>query len=213
MNSKNHKSTFERYILPTFLSAVAIVAWGCGGKTAPSPISNLGQAFKHLASRAASGSHIYQPTGAINAMGFAAQATAAPSALQQSFQGKCTFVLDLSTIPAGNIIPLVIDRGNDQQCSTFFSAPNPTVGSIVSEDGTVGTLLVVADSTTAQNLVCKDLTNTGPTTDGSFLSVWFQPSTNQVQIFSNTTQLPTTCTVPVSPGDAVTRISAQFLKS
>jgi hypothetical protein len=121
--------------------------------------------------------------------------------------------VDTRTVAAGSLIPLVLDRGDDQNCNFTFAQPNPTLGSLVIEDGTVGTLVVVADSTTDQNIVCKDLTGTGPTTDGQFLSVWFRPSDNAVLLFSGTTQIPATCALQVPAGDAVTRISAQFLKS
>ena len=178
-----------------------------GGGTLP----QIGQAFKHLTS--SGGSHIYKASGNRNAMAFFQATTPAPSALQQSFEGKCTFTVDTRTVAAGSLIPLVLDRGDDQNCNFTFAQPNPTLGSLVIEDGTAGTLVVVADSTTAQNIVCKDLTNTGPTTDGQFLSVWFRPSDNAVLLFSGTTQIPATCTLTVPPGDAVTRISAQFLKS
>ncbi len=203
-------STFERFIFPAILTVLAAFAFGCG--SGKNPVTVIGQSFKHLATSARSGSHLYNPTGNVKAMslvGFAA----APSGLQQSFQGKCTFTVDTRTIAAGSIMPLVIDRGDDQNCNFSFTQPNPTLGSLVIDDGTVGTLVVLADSSTAQNLVCKDLTSTGPTTDGQFVSVWFRPGDNAVLIFSGTTQLPTTCTLPVPPGDAVTRISAQFLKS
>jgi hypothetical protein len=203
-------STFERFIFPAILTVLAAFAFGCG--SGKNPVTVIGQSFKHLATSARSGSHIYNSTGNIRAMslvGFAA----APSALQQSFQGKCAFAVDTRTIPTGNIMPLVLDRGDDQNCNTWAPQPDPTLGSLVIEDGTVGTLVVIADSSTAQNLVCKELTNTGPTTDGQFVSVWFRPSDNAVLLFSGTTQIPATCVLPVPQGDAVTRISAQFLKS
>jgi hypothetical protein len=133
--------------------------------------------------------------------------------LQQSFQGKCTFTVDTTTVPAGSIMPLVLDRGDDQNCNTWFSNSNPSLGSLVIEDGTLGTLAVIADSTTAQNLICKDLASTDALTDGQLVSVWFRPSDNKILLFQGTTQLSPTCTVPVPAGDSVTRISAQFLKS
>lgn len=207
------QSTFERFIFPAIMTTIAAFAFGCGGGSLPGVINNVTAQFKHLTTRAASGSHIYKPSGNVNAMalvGFAAT----PSALQQSFQGKCTFTVDTTTIPAGAIMPLVLDRGDDQNCNTFFAAgPNASLGSLVIEDGTVGTLVVIADSGTAQNLICKDLASTGPLTDGQLISVWFRPSDNKVLLFQGTAQLSPTCTVPVPAGDGVTRISAQFLKS
>jgi hypothetical protein len=204
-------STFEHFIFPAILTILAAFAFGCA--SGKNPVTVVGQSFKHLATSARSGSHIYSSTGNHNAMALVGFAAVTPSALQQSFQGKCTFTVDTRTVATGSIMPLVLDRGDDQNCNFTFSQPNPILGSLVIEDGTVGTLVVVADSTTAQNLVCKDLTNTGPTTDSQFLSVWFRPSDNAVLLFSDTTQIPATCVLPVPSGDAVTRISAQFLKS
>lgn len=207
------QSTFERFIFPAILTVIASVAFGCAGGSVPGTITNIGAQFKHLTSSAASGGHIYKTTGNVNAMalvGFAAT----PSALQQSFQGKCTFTVNTATVPAGAIMPLVLDRGDDQNCNTWFVAgPNASLGSLVIEDGTVSTLVVIADSSTAQNLICKDLVNTGALTDGQLISVWFRSSDNKVVLFQGTTQLSPTCTVPVPAGDSVTRISAQFLKS
>lgn len=215
MKNENNKSTFKRYVIPAILSFIAFIAWGCSGKMTPStisPIANAANTFRHLAARAVSGSHIYKSAGSINAMGFASEAITVPSALQQSFEGRCTFALDTRTLPANSLLPLVLDRGDDQNCSVFFSTPNPAAGSLIIEDGTLGTLVVQADTSTEQNLVCKDLTNTGLTTDGSFVSVWLNATTGQVTLFSGTTQIPTTCSISIPQGDAVTRISAQFLK-
>jgi hypothetical protein len=146
-------------------------------------------------------------------VGFAA----APSTLQQSFQGKCVITTQQVGIPAGNIVPLVIDRGNDQDCNGSFpqasAIATAVFGSLVIEDGTIGTLVVVADSTTANNLVCKDLVSTGAVTDGQFVTVWYRPSDHAVLMFSNTTAIAPTCTLNVPAGDLVTRISAQFIKS
>jgi hypothetical protein len=208
------QSTFERFIFPALLTVMAAFAFGCGGGSLPGVINNVTVQFKHLTSSAAG--HIYKPSGNVNAMaltGFTGFA-ATPSALQQSFQGKCTFTVDITTIPAGSIMPLVLDRGDDQHCNTWFTnGPNASLGSLVIEDGTVGTLVVIADSGTAQDLICKDLASTAALTDGQLISVWFRPSDNKVLLFQGTTQLSPTCTVPVPAGDAVSRISAQFLKS
>jgi hypothetical protein len=211
MKTNRKMSTFERFIYPAILTVLASFAWGCG--SGKNPVTVIGQSFKHLATSARSGSHIYSTTGNVKAMALFNGFAATPSTLQQSFQGKCTFSVDTRTIPTGNMMPLVVDRGDDQNCNQSAPQSNPSLGALVIEDGTVGTLVVLADSTTAQNIVCKDLTNTGPTTDGQFVSVWFRPSDNAVLLFSGTTQLPATCIVPVPQGDAVTRISAQFLKS
>lgn len=201
------KSDVRRTIVAMTLFALVT---GCGGPITQTINKVGGTIAEHLRSGSA-GSHIYKPEAGVKGMAFFF--AAAPSALQQSWQGKCAFSSPTTAVPAGNFMPLVLDRGNDQSCTGSFSQPNPTLGSLVVEDGTVGTLVVTADSDTKQNLVCKDLTNTGPTTDGSSVSVWFQPSTNAVVIFSNTAQLPTTCVLPVPAGDNVLRISAQFLKS
>ncbi len=191
--------------------AVAIMV-ACGGNMTKI-IPPASSAFRHLTSRAASGSHPYRPQSGVAALSLFATAPA-PSALQQSFQGKCSFTISLSTVPAGSILPLVIDRGDDNNCNTFFSAPNPSLGTLVIEDGTVGTLVAVADSDDgATNLICKDLANQQPVTDGQFVSAWFRPSDNAVILFSNTTQLTATCSLPVKAGANVTRISAQFLKN
>jgi hypothetical protein len=206
------QSTFEPFIFPAILTAIAAFAFGCGGGSLPGVVNGVTAQFKHLTSRAASGSHIYKPNAGINAMALTGF-PATPSSLQQSFQGKCTFV-DITGIQAGSIIPLVLDRGDDQHCNTSFAnGPNPSLGSLVIEDGTISTLVVIADSGTAQNLICKDLTSTSPLTDGQLVSVWFRPSDNKVVLFQGATQLSPTCTVPVPAGDSVTRISAQFLKS
>jgi hypothetical protein len=212
MNVKK-QSTFKRFIFPAILTVAAAFAFGCGGGNLPGVVNSVTAQFKHLASSARSGSHIYRPSGNINAMALAGFA-ATPSALQQSFQGKCTFTVDTATVPAGAIMPLVLDRGDDQNCNTWFTAgPATSLGSLVIEDGTLGTLVVIADSGTAQNLICKDLASTGTLTDGQLVSVWFRPSDNKVVLFQGATQLSPTCTVPVPAGDSVTRISAQFLKS
>lgn len=211
---KQKQSTFERFIFPAILTVIAAFAFGCGGGSLPGVINNVTAQFKHLTTRAASGSHIYKPSGNLNAMALTGFAATQPSVLQQSFQGKCTFTVDTTTIPAGAIMPLVLDRGDDQHCNTWFTGgPNASLGSLVIEDGTVGTLVVIADSGTAQNLICKDLASTGALTDGQQISVWFRPSDNTVLLFQGTSQLSPTCTVPVPAGDSVTRISAQFLKS
>ncbi|MGH9634959.1 MAG: hypothetical protein ACRD72_09010 [Candidatus Angelobacter sp.] len=210
------QSTFERFIFPAILTVIAAFAFGCGGGSLPGVVNSVTAQFKHLTSSAASGVHIYKPGAGINAMaltGFTGFA-ATPSALQQSFQGKCTFTVNTTTVPSGSIMPLVLDRGDDQNCNTWFTnGPNASLGSLVIEDGTVGTLVVIADSGTAQNLICKDLASLGALTDGQLISVWFRPSDNKVLLFQGTTQLAPTCTVPVPAGDSVTRISAQFLKS
>lgn len=206
------QSTFERFIFPAILTVIAAFAFGCGGGSLPGVINNVSAQFKHLTSSAASGGHIYKPSGNINAMalvGFAAT----PSALQQSWQGKCAFTIDTKTVPAGSMIPLVLDRGDDQNCNASFTNPQPNFGSLVIENGTLGTLVVIADSSTAQNLICKDLASTDTLTDGQLISVWFRPSDNKAVLFQGATQLSPTCTVPVPAGDSVTRISAQFLKS
>lgn len=185
----------------------------CGGNVVKTVLPGITQSFKHLTAAASSGSRIYKPESGVKAMALFQAGTPAESALQQSFQGRCNFTVDTTTIPTGALIPLVLDRGDDQNCNTWFTAgPNPSLGSLVVEDGTVGTLVVIADANGATNLVCKDLVNTGAVTDGELLSVWFRPSDNAVLLFHGTTQLETTCTVPVPNGAPVLRMSAQFLK-
>ena len=176
-------------------------------------LPGITQSFKHLTAAASSGFRVYKPEAGVKAMALFQTGSPTPSALQQSFQGRCNFTVDTSTIPTGALMPLVLDRGDDQNCNTWFTAgPNSSLGSLVVEDGTVGTLVVIADANGAANLVCKDLVNTGAVADGELVSVWFRPSDNAVLLFHGTTQLPTTCTLPVPAGDAVLRISAQFLK-
>jgi hypothetical protein len=207
------QSKFERFIFPMLLTVLAAFAFGCGGHVTNGGgvITNVANEFKHLTASASGGFHLYRSTGSINAMQIGGGTT--PSALQQSFQGKCTFTVDTQTVPAGSIMPLVLDRGDDQNCNTWFSSPNSSLGSLVIESGTLSTLVVVADSGTAANLTCKVLTGSDAIADAQLLSVWFRPSDNKILLFQGTTQLATTCTVPVPAGDRVTRISAQFLKS
>lgn len=191
--------------------AVSIIA--CGSKMAQIVTPPATNTFKHLTAAASSGSRLYKASSNLKAMALF-QTAPTPSALQQSFLGKCTFTISGGTtgIPAGDIMALVLDRGDENNCQTFFSGAQPQ-GSIVIDDGTLGTLVVTADSDTTQNLVCKDLTDTAPVSDSHLVSVWFQPSTNKVLVFQDTTATALTCTLPVPAGNNVLRISAQFLKT
>lgn len=197
-------------VMPLIALIVCAIIAACGGNN-----SILGPAFHHLTTSATSGAHAYRSSGNIHAMAMFQATGSTSSAVQQSFQAKCTFTVDISTVPTGNIMPLVLDRGDDQNCQTWFGSPNQTLGTLVVEDGTIGTLVVIADSNSTSNLVCKDLTaHTGAgVTDNHFVSAWLRPSDNAVLLFDNTAQLPVTCAVPVPAGDHITRISAQFIKS
>jgi hypothetical protein len=192
----------------------------CGGNVVKAILPGISNSFKHLTAAASSGFRVYRPEAGVKAMALFQTGGATASALQQSFQGKCTFTVDTTTIPSGALIPLVLDRrGDAQNCNEWFTAgpDNPDFGSLVVENGTVGTLVVIGDASGAPNLVCKDLVNTGAVADGELISVWFRPSDNAVLLFHGTpsgqaTQLPTTCTLPIPAGASMQDISAQFLK-
>lgn len=217
MRKQSFRQNLITSVACTTVMAIMIACGGASkiGITGPgtgTPGNPAAAAVKRIVSSAMAGMHIYKSESGVNTMALFTGFAATPAQLQQSFLGKCN--ITLTSIPSGFMVPLVTDRGDENNCNNSFSNAQPNRGSIVITDGTIGTLIVTADTgDNTSTEVCTDLTNTAPVSDKQFVSAWFRPSDNAVLLFQGTTQLPVTCNVPVGPGQSVVHISAQFNKS
>lgn len=80
-------------------------------------------------------------------------------------------------------------------------------------DGTINTLVVYGIFASGTRFRCVDITNTSPISDGAFVRAYYDLAHDAIILGSGTTQLSPTCSITIPPGDDVSEIHVQWLKS
>jgi hypothetical protein len=149
-----------------------------------------------------------------------------PSAVGQSYESVCR---DFSNGTGTNWGALHTVDGNSGLVSMEYGymtgcqeAPLPSVGSDengiqqgypIILDGTINTLAVYEFFVSGTRFRCVDTVNTSPVSDGSFVRAYHDLAHDAIILGSGSTQLSPTCSIIIPPGDDVSEIHVQWLKS
>lgn len=79
--------------------------------------------------------------------------------------------------------------------------------------GAINTLAVYGTFVSGSRFRCVDTTNVSPLSDGSYVRAYYNLSNDSIILGSGTNQLAPTCSINIPPGDDVSQIVVQWLKS
>ncbi|HEU4414320.1 MAG TPA: hypothetical protein VFT65_06010 [Candidatus Angelobacter sp.] len=222
------KLTFRQHLITSVVCTAAfamIVACGGGGggniigtvpPPSPTPATSL---IAHLFHSSQTGphSHVVPASAASSPIMASLFFAATPSDIPESIEITCTFAPGfITSVPAGDIVPLVPVSGGSSDCSRFFSGAQPasslTQLAPLFHAGTVQTLVVSGISAGGTRVRCADLTSQVAVADNDLIPAYLTPSTNTITLFNNTTQMANNCQLTLGAGDTVATLTVRWAK-
>jgi len=228
--------TFKQHLLTSLCCTMAFAfILACTSKTVlPTPIPTpiLGTKAATISSTWALGTfrHLILPSGNAPVLASFFQASGTGSDVPESMQFTCNFNPGfLTSLQPGQIVAVAgfLNEFPSNVCNLAFTAPQPpqifwtpTSGGTANYDvqgvfhaGTIQSLVVIALTSSGQEVRCADLTDTAPVADGDVVMAYLDPHANTVTLYDNTSPLGISCQISGVPAsDTYLLLSVRFVK-
>jgi hypothetical protein len=216
------KLTFKQHLVTSAVcTAIIGIIVACGGGHTsivgglPPTVNPLAHLFSH--SQAGYHSHILPGSSSSSPVLASMFFFFAASDIPESFEVACTFSPGfMATVPPGNIIPLIPAQSTGNDCSRFFSVPQPASSltglTPLFHAGTAQTLVINGKTAGGVLVRCSDLTNQTAVADNDLVPAYLDPATNTIHLFNNITQLANSCQLPVPGGDSLSTVTVRWAK-